>query len=67
MKIKLKLPEEIEVFSGCVICDIHDLIDIVQGFQAELFVLDLLPHKPLITSGFICVMHIHTAMTSVTI
>jgi len=62
IRLRLKLFEEVEVQKGFVICDVHDVCHIGSEFKADVQFLDLLEGKQIITAGYQCVMHIHTAI-----
>eukprot|EP00358_Blepharisma_japonicum_P007281 CAMPEP_0202945010 /NCGR_PEP_ID=MMETSP1395-20130829/5965_1 /ASSEMBLY_ACC=CAM_ASM_000871 /TAXON_ID=5961 /ORGANISM="Blepharisma japonicum, Strain Stock R1072" /LENGTH=159 /DNA_ID=CAMNT_0049644553 /DNA_START=893 /DNA_END=1368 /DNA_ORIENTATION=+ len=61
VKIKLKLSEEINVQRGFIICDIHDYSKSTDEIIGDVQLLDLLDDKPLISSGYRCLIHTHAA------
>lgn len=58
---------EDHVRSGYVICDAEHLILPVPQFEAQLAVIDVLEHKPIISPGYTAVFHAHTAVEECTI
>uniref|UniRef100_A0AC35UHQ5 Tr-type G domain-containing protein n=1 Tax=Rhabditophanes sp. KR3021 TaxID=114890 RepID=A0AC35UHQ5_9BILA len=58
VKLKLKGVEESDVQAGFVICSPDSLCKTGKIFDAEVFILEL---KSIITSGYSCVLHIHSA------
>jgi peptide chain release factor subunit 3 len=58
--LKLKGIEEEEVHEGFVICSAdRELPKKSKRFRAQVAVLQLLEHKPLVTAGYLCVLHVH--------
>jgi len=55
-----KAVEEEEIQTGYVLSYPNDPPKICKLLDAQIVVLDLLPHKPLITAGYQCVLHLHT-------
>ncbi|CAG9332205.1 unnamed protein product [Blepharisma stoltei] len=62
VRIKLKVPEEVEIQRGFTICDVHDVCHATQEFSADVQLLDLLEEKQVMSAGYQCVMHAHTAV-----
>lgn len=62
IRLKLKIPDEFEVQRGFVVCDIHDTCHADNEFKAIVEFLDLLENKPIVTQGYQCILHIHTAV-----
>jgi len=58
---------EDQVRAGFVICDPDHCILPVPQFEAQLAVIDLLEHKPIISPGYAAVLHAHTAVEECTI
>lgn len=67
LKLKIKCPEEVDLKKGYLLCDLQDKCHVAFEFLAEMLVVELLEHKPLITAGYDCVIHIHTAVTDCSI
>ena len=65
--IKIRCSEELELKKGYLLCDPQDKCHVAFEFLAEMLVVELLEHKPLITAGYDCVIHIHTAVTDCSI
>lgn len=58
--LKLKGIAEEELLEGFVICGTVDRPRPCLRFNAQLAVMDLLEHKPVLTCGYTCILHIHT-------
>ena len=67
LKLKIRCSEELELKKGYLLCDPQDKCHVAYEFLAEMLVVELLEHKPLITAGYDCVIHIHTAVTDCSI
>jgi len=59
--VYLKGIEEANVLPGLVICDAVSPCPTVRSFVGKVVISELLPHKPLISKGYSCVLHIHAA------
>ncbi|GFE54402.1 translation elongation factor EF subunit [Babesia ovis] len=57
--------EEDQISKGTVLCDIDKPCPVVTEFIAMVQIIDLLEHRPLITSGYFCVMHAHSVVVEV--
>lgn len=55
------------IHRGYVICTVENPVPIVKTFEANMQILDLLEHKPIMSAGYRCIMHVHTAMEEVVI
>jgi peptide chain release factor subunit 3 len=55
--------EEEDILPGFVLCSPKRLVHCVAEFEAQIRILDL---KTILTSGFNCVMHVHSAIEEVT-
>ena len=62
VKIRIKVAEEVDVQRGYVICDVHSVCHTGFEFKADVQFLDLPDSKMLVTAGYKCVMHLHTAI-----
>jgi len=62
IKILLKGVDEDAVHRGYVMCDSKMPIKCQVRFEAQLAILDLLPHKSVFTAGYSAVIHVHTAV-----
>jgi len=58
--IQLKGISEEDVHGGFVISHKENPCNKTLHFEAQIVVLELLEHKPLLTSGYECILHIHT-------
>lgn len=56
-----------QIRAGFVVCDAEHPIVAVPQFEAQLAVIDLLEHKPIISPGYTAVFHAHTAVEECTI
>ena len=59
--VKVKGIEEEDIHPGFVLCEVDRPCKVSNLFQCQVVVLDLLPHKPIITIGYNAVLHLHTA------
>ena len=62
VKMRIKVAEEIDVFRGFVICDVHSVCHTGTEFKCDVQFLELPDAKMLITAGYRCVMHLHTTI-----
>lgn len=62
VRMRIKVSEEVDVQRGFVICDIHSVCHTGTEFKADIQFLDLPDSKMLVTAGYKCVMHLHTAI-----
>ena len=62
LRIRIKVAEDIDISRGSVLTDPGRNYPAVGQFRARVRLLDLLEHKPLVTAGYQCVLHIHTAV-----
>ncbi len=65
--VKLKSLEEEDLHQGYVICNLDAPCKKTQVFDAQIAVLELLPHKPLLSAGYTAVMHTHSLIVEVII
>lgn len=63
VRIRLRGIEEEDLFPGFVLCSPKRLVHCVTAFDAQIRILDL---KSILSAGFNCVMHIHSAIEEVT-
>ncbi|KAG6014700.1 translation termination factor GTPase eRF3 [Claviceps pusilla] len=63
VRMRLKGVEEEDVLPGFVLCSPKRLVHCVAEFEAQIRILDL---KSILTSGFNCVLHVHSAIEEVT-
>ena len=56
-----------DIKRGDIICSTDDLCLVTQLFAAELTLLKLLNHKPIISPGYTCILHIHTFVEEIEI
>lgn len=64
VKIKLKGIEEEDISAGFVLSSANAPVKTVTRFEAQIALVEL---KSILTSGFSCVMHVHTAIEEVTV
>eukprot|EP00742_Colponemidia_sp_Colp-10_P000620 GILJ01000678.1.p1 GENE.GILJ01000678.1~~GILJ01000678.1.p1 ORF type:complete len:592 (-),score=136.75 GILJ01000678.1:203-1921(-) len=67
LKVKLKGVEEEDIQKGFVLCDSLNPCQVVTEFDAQLVIMELLEHRPVMTAGYGAVVHIHTAAEECTI
>lgn len=61
VRLKIKgLDNENEIQAGNVICAVDSLCPVFSSFQAEVQFMELVEHKPIVSNGYMCVLHIHT-------
>ena len=63
VRLRLRGIEEEDILPGFVLCSPKRLVHCVSAFEAQIRVLDL---KNILTAGFNCVMHVHSAIEEVT-
>ncbi len=63
VRIRLRGVEEEDIFPGFVLCSPKRLVHCVTAFEAQIRILDL---KSILSAGFNCVMHVHSAIEEVT-
>jgi len=63
VRIRLKGIEEEDILPGFVLCSPKRLVHCVAEFEAQIRILDL---KSILSSGFNCVLHVHSAIEEVT-
>lgn len=63
VRIRLRGVEEEDLFPGFVLCSPKRLVHCVTAFEAQIRILDL---KSILSAGFNCVMHVHSAIEEVT-
>jgi len=62
IRVVLKGIEEDRLQRGYVLCDRLKPIPCQTKFEAQLAILELLPHKSIFTAGYASIIHIHTAV-----
>ncbi|PHJ16172.1 elongation factor tu [Cystoisospora suis] len=67
VRIKLLGVEEDQLGNGMMLCPVADPCPVVSSFVGRLGIVELLEHRPLITAGYSCVLHAHTAREEVTL
>jgi peptide chain release factor subunit 3 len=65
--LKLKSLEEEDLHQGYVICPYDNPCKKTQVFDALISVLELLPHKPILSAGYTAVLHVHSLIAEVVI
>lgn len=65
--LKLKSLEEEDLHQGYVICPYELPCKKSQVFDAMISVLELLPHKPILSAGYTAVLHVHSLIVEVVI
>jgi peptide chain release factor subunit 3 len=62
-RLRLRGIEEEDILPGFVLCSPKRLVHCVSAFEAQIRILDL---KSILSAGFNCVMHVHSAIEEVT-
>lgn len=65
IKMKVKGLEEDDVIRGVVICDMEEPCYVCNEIEVSLEVLELPEHKKIMSTGYTCVMHLHTALEEI--
>jgi peptide chain release factor subunit 3 len=52
--------EESDISQGFVLTSIKNPVPLVNAFEAQLLILELLDHNPIFTVGYRSILHIHT-------
>lgn len=60
LRLKLKGVEEEQMMKGYVLCPLKEPIAPCTRFKAQILVLELLEQRPILTSGYGCILHVHT-------
>ena len=61
IKFRVKgLPTEDFIYKGCILCSPDNLCPVFQTFIAEVKIVLLLKHKPIVSVGYQCILHLHT-------
>ena len=63
VRIRLRGIEEEDILPGFVLCSPKRLVHCVSAFEAQIHILDL---KSILSAGFNCVLHVHSAIEEVT-
>src|ERR1700712_6144132 len=63
VRMRLRGIEEEDIMPGFVLCSPKRLVHCVTAFEAQIRILDL---KSILSAGFNCVMHVHSAIEEVT-
>ena len=62
VRLRLKGVEEEEISIGFVLCSPRAPVHVVTTFEAQIAIIDI---KNILTAGYTCVMHVHTAVQEV--
>jgi len=62
VRLRIKGVEEEDISIGFVLCSPKHPVHVVNSFEAQVAIIEL---KNLLTSGYACVMHVHTAVVEV--
>ncbi len=65
--LKIKGVEEEDIHPGFVLSPVENPAKRTKQIEAQVIVLDLLEHKPLITAGYSAILHVHTLSIECTI
>ena len=61
----MKNLEDENIARGDILCSIENLPQVCQEFEAKIHVLDLPEHKQIMSSGYCCIIHLHSAQEEV--
>ena len=50
---------------GDIICSNESWTQVCEQFEAKINILELPEHKPIMSNGYTCVIHIHTALEEI--
>ncbi|PKY03284.1 hypothetical protein P168DRAFT_255499 [Aspergillus campestris IBT 28561] len=64
VRMRLRGAEEEDIMPGFVLCSPKRLVHCVSSFEAKIRILEL---KSILTAGYNCVMHVHSAVEEVTV
>ena len=67
VRLKLKNVEEDQIHRGFVLSTISSPCPVVAEFEADVLIVELLDHRPIISAGYACVFHCHTVMEEVVV
>jgi len=65
IKIQLKGIEDENIARGDILCQLDNLPQVCQEFEAKIHVLELPEHKQIMSNGYSCVIHLHAALEEV--
>ena len=67
VRLKLKNVEEDQIHRGFVLSSMSTPCPVVSEFEADVLIVELLDHRPLISAGYSCVFHCHTVMEEIVV
>ena len=67
VRLKLKNVEEDQIHRGFVLSSLNAPCPVVAEFEADVLIVELLDHRPLISAGYSCVFHCHTVMEEIVV
>lgn len=62
LRLRLQGIEEEDISSGFVVSSRYNPVPVVTVFEAQIAVLELLEHKPILTGGYKAILHIHSVV-----
>lgn len=62
LRLRLQGIEEDEISAGFVVCSKFNPVPVVTQFEAQIAILELLEHKPILTGGYKAVLHLHSVV-----
>lgn len=65
IKINIKGLDEDKVARGDIICSTYSFCQVAYVIECAIKVLDLPEHKPIMSNGYQCIMHLHAALEEV--
>jgi len=67
VKICLSNSKAENISQGFMITDADHPVPVVSKFEVQVYIIELLPHKPLFSAGYQCILHIHTGKEELTV
>ncbi|KAF8821414.1 putative elongation factor Tu [Cardiosporidium cionae] len=65
VRLKIVGVEEEQISRGCVLCNVDNPCPIVTEFIGRVAIVEFLEHRPLLSAGYSCILHAHTAVEEV--
>lgn len=62
LRLRLTGVEEDELSAGFVLSSIFNPVPVVTSFEAQIAIVELLEHKPILTGGYKAVLHLHSVV-----
>eukprot|EP01054_Gregarina_sp_Poly1_P002099 Gregarina_sp_Poly_1__2098@NODE_1554_length_3855_cov_59_429514_g1026_i0_p1_GENE_NODE_1554_length_3855_cov_59_429514_g1026_i0NODE_1554_length_3855_cov_59_429514_g1026_i0_p1_ORF_typecomplete_len486_score67_17GTP_EFTU/PF00009_27/4_9e03GTP_EFTU/PF00009_27/1_2e46GTP_EFTU_D3/PF03143_17/1_8e04GTP_EFTU_D3/PF03143_17/1_5e04GTP_EFTU_D3/PF03143_17/1_8e28MMR_HSR1/PF01926_23/0_00096FeoB_N/PF02421_18/4_2e02FeoB_N/PF02421_18/0_042GTP_EFTU_D2/PF03144_25/8_2e02GTP_EFTU_D2/PF03144_25/0_068AIG1/PF04548_16/0_034S100 len=65
VELRLFGVEEDQIKKGCILSSIKQRVPVANLIEAQVVIVDLLEHRPILTAGYKCVLHAHTVCEEV--